>query len=76
MDLVRIYTYCSGDDPDDDVSKNLDKMVEKIGNSPDADNLRSNFLEVHYKMSYWEKDKLTNVVVPLLQITVPTKYHY
>ena len=47
MYLVRIYTYCSGDDADDDVSKHLDKMVEERGNSPDAENLRSNLLEVH-----------------------------
>ena len=25
--LVRIYTYCSGDNTDDDVSKRLDTMV-------------------------------------------------
>ena len=27
MNLVRIYTYCSGDNADDDVSKRLDTMV-------------------------------------------------
>ena len=36
VDLVRIYTYCSGDEADDDVSKHLDTMVEDRGNSPDA----------------------------------------
>ena len=33
VDLVRIYTYCSGDDADEDVSKELDTMVEEIFNS-------------------------------------------
>ena len=47
VDLVRIYTYCSGDDAGDDVSKNLDIMVEERGNSPDSENLLSNLLEVH-----------------------------
>ena len=27
VDLVWVYTYCSGDDADDDVSKHLDTMV-------------------------------------------------
>ena len=76
MDLVRIYNYFSGDDADDDVSKSLDIMVEEIGNSPDAENLRSNLLEVHSNMRSWVKDKLANVLAPLLQIPAPTKYHY
>ena len=76
MDLVQIYTYFSGEDADDVVSKYLDKMVEERGNSPDSDNLRSNLLEVHSKMSYQVKDNLTNVLAPLLQISAPTKYHY
>ena len=76
MDLVQIYTYCSGGDADDDVSKHLDTMVEERGNLPDAENLRSNLLEVHSKMRYRVKDKLTNVLAPLLQIPSPTKYHY
>ena len=46
MDLVQIYSYCSGDDVDD-VTKHLDKMMEERGNSPDVENLRSNLLEVH-----------------------------
>ena len=29
VDLVWIYTYCLGDDADDDVSKHLDTMVEE-----------------------------------------------
>ena len=70
MDLVRIYTYCSGDTADDDVSKHLDTMVEERGNSPDAENLRSNLLEVHSKMRSRVKDKLTNFLAPLLQIPV------
>ena len=76
MDLVRIYTYCSGDTADDDVSKHLDTMVEERGNSPDAENLRSNLLEVHPNMRSWVKYKLTNILAPLLQIPAPTKYHY
>ena len=75
MDLVWIYNYCSGDDIDD-VTKNLDTMLEERGNSPDAENLRSNLLEVHSKMRYWVKENLTNVLAPLLQIPAPTEYHY
>ena len=44
VDLVRIYTYFSGDDDDDDVSKHLDTMVEERGNSPDVENLCSKLL--------------------------------
>ena len=73
VDLVRIYNHCSGDDVDN-LKKHLDTMVER-GNSPDAENLRSNLLEVHSKMRYSVKDKLTNVLAPLLQIPAPTKYH-
>ena len=51
-------------------------MVEEIGNSPDAENLRSNLLEVHSKMRFRVNEKLTNVLAPLLQIPAPTKYHY
>ena len=51
MDLVRIYNYFSGDDVDD-VTKHLDAMVEERVNSPDAENLRSNLIEVHSKMRY------------------------
>ena len=76
MDLICIYTYCSGNDVDGDVSKHLDTMVEERGNSPDAENLRSKLLEVHSKMRYWVKDKLTNVIAPLLKIPAPTKYRY
>ena len=54
VDLFRIYIYCSGDDIDD-VKKHLDKMVEERGNSPDAENLRSNLLEVHPNMRSWVK---------------------
>ena len=73
MDLVWIYTYCSGDDTDDDVSKHLDTMVEERGNFPDADNMRSNLLGVHSKMGSRVKDKLTNVLAPLLQIPAQKK---
>ena len=74
VDLVQIYTYCSGDDNDDDVSKYLDTMVEERGKPPDAENLCSNLIEVHSKMRSWVKDKLTNVFAPLLQIPAPKQY--
>ena len=76
MDMVQIYTYCSSDDADDDVSKHLDTMVEERGNSPDTKNLHSNLLEVHSNMRSWVKEKLTNFLAPLLQISSSTKYHY
>ena len=44
MDLVRIYTYCSGDDDNEDVLKHLDKMVEERGNSKYVKILRSDLL--------------------------------
>ena len=72
VDLVWIYIYCSGDDADGYVSTHLDTMVEERGNVPDVKNLLSNLLEVHSKMSSREKDKLTNVLAPLLQILVWT----
>ena len=46
VDLVRIYTYFSGDDVNEDVSKHLDTKVEKRGNSQDAENLHNDLLEV------------------------------
>ena len=76
VDLVRIYACWSGDDAGDDMSKQLDAMVEERGISTDAENLRINLLEVHSKMSFRLKDKLNNVLAPLLQIPAPTKYHY
>ena len=75
VDLVRIYNYCSGDDVDD-VTKHLDTMAEEIGNSPEAENLRSNLLEVHSKMRFQINENLANFLAPLLQISAPTKYHY
>ena len=72
---VRIYTYCSGDDADEDVSKHLDKMVEERGNSQDAENLHSDLLEVHSNMRYRVKYKLTNALAPLLRIPAPAQYH-
>ena len=76
MYLVRIYTYCSGDDANDDVSKHLDTMVEETGNSQDAVNLLSNLLEVHSKMRSRVKDNIKKLLAPLLQILAPKKYHY
>ena len=75
VDLVQIYTYCSGGDADDDVSKHLDTMVEERGNLPDAENLR-NLLEVHSKMRSRVKKELLNVLAQMLQIPAQTKYHY
>ena len=51
-------------------------MVEERGNYPDAENLRSNLLKAHSKMRSRVKEKLINVLAPLLQILAPTKYHY
>ena len=47
MDLIRIYTHCSGDDADEDMSKYLDAIVEERGKPQDMDNLRMNLIEVH-----------------------------
>ena len=52
MDLVLIFTYCSYDNSGEDVSKQLDTMVEERGKSKDAENLCSILLEVHSKMRY------------------------
>ena len=76
MDLVSIYTYFSGDYANEYVYKHLDTMVEERGNSQDVDNQRRNLLEVHSKMRYLLKDKLTNVLAPLLKISAPKQYHY
>ena len=76
MDMVQIYTYCSGDDAYDDVSKHLDKMVEERRNSLDAENLHSKLLEVHSNMRSWVNYKLNNVLALLIKIPAPTKYHY
>ena len=76
LDLVRIYTYLSGDNDYDNVSEHLDVMVEERRNFHDAKNLRSNLLEVHCNMQAQVKYKLTNALAPLLQIPVPKTYHY
>ena len=55
MDLVLIFTYFSGDNSGEDVSKHLDTMVEERGKSKDVENLCSILLEVHSKMWYWVK---------------------
>ena len=36
LDLVLIYTYCSGENSNDDVSKRLDAMLEIRGKSQAA----------------------------------------
>ena len=76
MDIFWIYTCWSGDDSDDDVSNNLDTVVEERGHLPDAENLRSNLLDVNSNMRSQVNDKLTNIIVPLLKFSAPTKYHY
>ena len=72
VDMVRINNYCSGDDVDN-VTKHLGTMVEERGNSPDAENLRSNLLEVLSKMRSRGKENLTMVLAPLLQTQPPKK---
>ena len=47
MDLVHIYTYCSGDNVDEYVYKRIGAMVEERGNSQAAENLNRNLLEAH-----------------------------
>ena len=42
LDLVCIYTYCSGDDANEDVYKHLDAMVEEKGYLQAAENLHRN----------------------------------
>ena len=76
MDLVCIYTYFSGGNANDDVSKHLDTMVEEKVNSQDAENLHSNLLEVHSNMRYWVKYNITNFFAPLIQIPAPRQYYY
>ena len=78
MDLVWIYTYTyfSGDDADEHVSKQIDAMVEDRGNSQAAEILHMNLLEVHSNMWHWVKDKLTTVLVMMLEVPASTKYHY
>ena len=51
-------------------------MVEERGNSPHAENLSSNLLQVHSKMRSQVKDKLTNVLALLFKIPAPKQYHY
>ena len=41
-----------------------------------AENLRSNLLDVHSKMQYLVKDKITNILASVFQIPAPTKSHY
>ena len=77
MDLVQIYTYCSGGDADDDVSKHFDTMVEERDNLPDAENLRSNLLEIHSKMRSRVKKELLNVLAQVLCIwQVASLFHH
>ena len=38
--------------------------------------MRRNLLEAPCKIWHWVKDKITNVLVLLLNITASTKYHY
>ena len=47
VDLVRISTYCLGEDDNEDVSKLIDAMVEEKGNLQAVENLCMNLIEVH-----------------------------
>ena len=47
------------------------KVACERGNFIDAEKLRINLLEVHSKMRYRVKDKLTNVLAQLLKIPAP-----
>ena len=76
MDLVWIYTYCSGDDADAGVSKQIYAMVEDRGNLQAVEKIRRNLLDVHCKMCHQVKDKPTNVLASLMNIPAPKKYHY
>ena len=51
-------------------------MVEERGNLKYAEKMGRNLLEVRPKMRCQVKYKLTNGLVPLLQILSPTKYYY
>ena len=44
LDMVQIYTYFSGDNFNEDVSKHLDAMVEERGNLQAVENLNRNLL--------------------------------
>ena len=57
------------------MTKHLDTVTEERGNSPDAENLRSNLLEIHSNIRSRVKENITNVLAPLLQIPAPTEYH-
>ena len=58
------------------MSKHLDTIVEEKGNSQAAENMTRNLLEVHCNIWHLVKDKLTNVLVPLINIIESTTYHY
>ena len=73
VDLVQVYTYCSGDNADDEVTKQLDTTVEDRGNYPYAENLCIDLLEVNFKMRSRVKDKISNVLAPMLQIPASKK---
>ena len=76
VDLVRIYTYRSGDDANKYMSKHLDTMGEERGKSQAAENLCRKQLEGYCKMKNQIKYNLMNVIVSQLNITASTKYHY
>ena len=52
----------------------LIQWCKREANSQDTKNLRSTLLELHSKLQYGVKDKLTNVLAPMLQIPAPKKY--
>ena len=72
MDLVWIYTYCSGDASDEYVSKTIDAIVEERFKPKYADNLSSNLPEFHCKLGHQVHDNMINVLATMLGVLVST----
>ena len=75
VDNVRVYIYCSGDEMDEVLKVELEKMVEEQYGLAEAINLRRNLEETHMKMQENMKRKLANYLGPLLEVTSTDKYH-
>ena len=58
------------------MSKHLDTTVKDRGNLKTSEKLSTNLLEVHCKMRHRVKDKIINVLAPLIDVPAPTKYPY
>ena len=52
VDLVRLYTYCSGDSVNEDVPKHPDAMVEERSDLQASDKLCSNLPEGQCKIHH------------------------